>query len=206
MDEALDVLYDLLFAVNPRDTERLRDVMVQAVAHYQTDMIHDGSSTAIHHASRGLSSNASLAETIYGLPQLRNSETLLDSFDELSTGLMRQIEGIRDFLLTRGRVTASFTGSDSAFETMRTKLSGWLDAMRDEPVTSGSVAFHPYGTPPREGLAGPIQVSHCAYVMQAPHYSQSGFSVAHDRRTSHRLDYILSEIRFKGNAYGARFT
>ena len=32
MDAALDVLHDLLFAVNPRDTERLRDVMVQAVA------------------------------------------------------------------------------------------------------------------------------------------------------------------------------
>ena len=113
MDAALDVLHDLLFAVNPRDTERLRDVLTQAVAEYQTEMIHDGSSTAIHHASRGLSSNAYLAEIIYGLPQLRNSEKLLNDFDELNADLMGHIEGIRDFLLTRGRVTASFTGSDT---------------------------------------------------------------------------------------------
>ena len=36
MDDALDVLHDLIFTVNPRDTERLRDVLTQAVAEYRT--------------------------------------------------------------------------------------------------------------------------------------------------------------------------
>ncbi len=206
IDAALDVLHDLLFAVNPRDTERLRDVLLQAVAEYRTEMIHDGSSTAIHHASRGLSSNAHLAELIYGLPQLRNSETLLNGFDELNTNLMGHIEGIRDFLLTRGRVTASFTGSDTAFETTRTKLGAWLDAMRDEPMTSQPSAFQQFETPPREGLAGPIQIAHCAHVMPAPHYSHPDSTLLTIGAHLIRLDYILSEIRFKGNAYGARFT
>ena len=206
MDAALDVLHDLLFAVNPRDTERLRDVMVQAVAEYQTEMIHDGSSTAIHHASRGLSSNAHLAEIIYGLPQLRNSETLLNNFDELNTDLMGHIEGIRDFLLARGRVTVSFTGSDSAFDTTQIKLGEWLDAMRDDPVTSASIAFQQFETPPREGLAGPIQIAHCAHVMPAPHYSHPDSTLLTIGAHLIRLDYILSEIRFKGNAYGARFS
>ena len=206
MDAALDVLHDLLFAVNPRDTERLRDVLTQAVAEYQTEMIHDGSSTAIHHASRGLSSNAHLAEIIYGLPQLRNSEKLLSGFDELNADLMGHIEGIRDFLLTRGRVTASFTGSDTAFETTRTKFGNWLDAMRDTPLTSEPIAFQQFETPPREGLAGPIQIAHCAHVMPAPHYSHPDSTLLTIGAHLIRLDYILSEIRFKGNAYGARFT
>ena len=206
IDAALDVLHDLLFAVNPRDTERLRDVLVQAVAEYQTEMIHDGSSTAVHHASRGLSSNAHLAEIIYGLPQLRTSETLLNSFDELNTDLMGHIEGVRDFLLTRGRVTASFTGSDTAFETTRAKLEAWLNAMRDEPVTSEPIAFQEFDTPPREGLAGPIQIAHCAHVMPAPHYSHPDSTLLTIGAHLIRLDYILSEIRFKGNAYGARFS
>ena len=206
MDAALDVLHDLLFAVNPRDTERLRDVLTQAVAEYQTEMIHDGSSTAVHHASRGLSSNAHLAEIIYGLPQLRNSEKLLNGFDELNADLMGHIEGVRDFLLTRGRVTASFTGSDTAFETTRTRLSEWLDAMQDEPITSESIAFQQFEIPPREGLAGPIQIAHCAHVMPAPHYSHPDSTLLTIGAHLVRLDYILSEIRFKGNAYGARFT
>ena len=206
MDAALDVLHDLIFAVNPRDTERLRDVLIQAVAEYQTEMIHDGSSTAVHHASRGLSPNSHLAEIIHGLPQLRNSETLLNGYDELNADLMGHIEGIRDFLLTRGRVTASFTGSDSAFEEMRSRLGQWLDAMRDEPITSEAIAFERFETPPREGLAGPIQIAHCAHVMPAPHYSHPDSTLLTIGAHLVRLDYILSEIRFKGNAYGAGFT
>ncbi len=205
IEAALDVLHDLVFDVDPRDTERLRDVVVQAVAEYRTEMIHDGSGTAIHHASRGLSVQAHLAEIVSGLPQLRSSETLLNSFDELNTDLMGHIEEIRDFLLTRGRVTASFTGSDTTFEQTRARLSGWLDKMRDEPVASEPIAFQPFETPPREGLAGPIQIAHCAHVIPAPHYSHPDSTLLSIGAHILRLDYIMSEIRFKGNAYGAWF-
>ena len=206
IEAALDVLHDLVFDVNPRDTERLRDVLVQAVAEYRTEMIHDGSSTAIHHASRGLSPQAHLAEIVYGLPQLRSSETLLNSFDELNADLMGHIEEIRNFLLTRGRVTASFTGSDTSFQKTHAKLSEWLDKMPDEPIAAEPIAFQPFDTPPREGLAGPIQIAHCAHVIPAPHYLHPDSTLLSIGAHILRLDYIMSEIRFKGNAYGAWFT
>ncbi len=206
IDAALDVLHDLIFAVDPRDTERLRDVLVQAVAEYRTGMIHDGSTTAIHHASRGLSSQAHLTEIVHGLPQLRNSEVLLSNFDELNADLMGHIEEIREFLLNSRRVTASFTGSDAAFEQTRASLAEWLGKMRDEPSVSKPVMFQPFQTPPREGLAGPIQIAHCAHVMPAPHYSHPDSTLLSIGAHILRLDYIMSEIRFKGNAYGAWFT
>ncbi|MDE0687196.1 MAG: insulinase family protein [Candidatus Poribacteria bacterium] len=206
IDAALEVLHDLIFAVNPRDTERLRDVLVQAVAEYRTEMIQDGLNTAIHHASRGLSPEAHISEMVFGLPQLHNTETFLNNFDELNTDLICHIEAIRDFLLTRGRVTASFTGSDTAFETTHTKLGEWLNTMRDEPIPSESVAFQPFETPPREGLAGPIQIAYCAHVIPAPHYSHPDSTLLSIGAHILRLDYIMSEIRFKGNAYGAYFT
>ena len=184
------------FSVNPRDTERLRDIMVQAVAEYQTEMVQDGSSTAIHHASRGLSPQAHLAEIVHGLPQLRHSENLLNSFGELNGDLMSHIEEIRDFLLNRGRVTAGFAGSDSTYQTTRTKLGEWLSAMRDEAIATDPIAFQTYDTPPREGLAGPIQIAHCAHVMPAPHYSHPDSTLISIGAHLIRMDYILSEIRF----------
>ena len=98
IDAALDVLHDLVFDVDPRDTERLRDVLIQAVAEYRTEMVQDGLSTTIHHASRGLSPQAHLAEIVNGLPQLRSSEVLLNGFDELNADLMGHIEEISGFL------------------------------------------------------------------------------------------------------------
>ncbi len=206
MEKALDVLQDYVFAVNPRDKERLHDIMVQAVAEYRTEMIHDGSSTAIHHASRGLSPHGYLSEIVYGLPQLRTSETLLNKFDEQNTDLMGHIEEIRDFILTRGRVTVSFTGSDNAYQTTHAKLTEWLNGMGNDSIESTPISYKTFDTPPREGLAGPIQIAHCAHVMPAPHYSHPDSTLLTIGTHLVRMDYILSEIRFKGNAYGARLS
>ena len=206
IDEALDVLHDYLFALNPRDTERLNDVMVQAVAEYRTDMVQDGSSTAIHHASRGLSPQGYLGEIVYGLSQLRISENLLNSFDELNNDLMCHIEEIRDFLLNSSRVTVSFTGSDSSYEKTSIKLADWFNAMSDDNIESSQISYEPFDAPPREGLAGPIQIAHCAYVMPAPHYSHPDSTLLTIGTHLVRMDYILSEIRFIGNAYGARLS
>ena len=203
---ALGVLHDLLFSLDPRDSERLRDVLIQSRARYRTDMVHNGSSTAMYHAARGLTSESYLNEQVSGLPQLSLSEELNAHFDEQSGDLMDKIEEIREFLLVRGRVTASFTGSDSAFKTVSGTLSGWVGKMRDETLTEIPVGFTPYEAPPREGLAGPIQVAHCAQVIPAPLASHPDQTMLTLGAHIVRLDYIMNEIRFKGNAYGAWFT
>ena len=109
----------------------------------------------------------------------------LTIFDELNADLMGHIEGIRDFLLARGRVTLSFTGSDSAFDTTRTKLSEWLDAMRDEPVTSASIAFQQFETPTERGISRAH--SDCALCTRDASTAllPSGFDAADDWGTSH---------------------
>ncbi len=206
MEDALDILHALVFSVNPRDKARLHDVLTQSVAEYRTEMIHDGSNTAIHHAARNLSPQGHLAELVFGLPQLHTCETLLTRFDELHDELMCHIEQIRDFLLVRNRVTASFTGSDASFYTLNKRLTQWIQEMRDESITPESIGFQPVAHPVREGLAGPIQIAHCAHVMPAPHYSHPDSTLLRIGAHIIRLDYIMSEIRFKGNAYGAWFT
>ena len=98
---------------------------------------------------------------------------------------MGHIEEIRDFLLTRGRVTASFTGSDSAYETTRAKLGEWLSTMRDELLVSEPITFETFDSPPREGLAGPIQIAHLCTRNTGTALFTSGFYVAYYRCTSH---------------------
>ena len=203
IEAALSVLHDLIFAVNPRDKDRLYDVLNQAVASK-----HDyyGASVANRRAARGLSQRGFLTDIVYGLPRLRTSEMLLNRFDESYEELTGYIEQIREFLLVQGRVTASFTGSDTAFELFRGQFSEWIDDMRDEPIIPAPIGFKSFGTPPREGLAAPIPIAHCTQMMPAPHYAHpdSGLLTI----GSHILenDYMLPEIRLKGNAYGFCFS
>lgn len=207
IENALDVLHDLVFAVNPRDKERLYDVLSQAVVGYQ-NMIHgySGPSIANHHASRGLSPRGYLKEIVFGMPQFSASEMLLNCFDESYEELSGHIEQIRDFLLVQNRVTASFTGSDAAFERLQGQLTEWSGNMRDEPIIPTQIGFEPFDTPPREGLAAPIQVAHCTQMMPAPHYSHPDSILLTIGSHILMFDHMLPEIRLKGNAYGAYFS
>ncbi|RKU27652.1 hypothetical protein C6499_11625 [Candidatus Poribacteria bacterium] len=208
MEVALDVLHDLVFDVNPRDKERLYNVLSQAVVGYQ-NQIHGyrGPSIADHHAARWFSSQAHLSEIVFGVSQFRTSEMLLNRFDDSYEELSSSIEQIRDFLLVQGRVTASFTGSDAAFEVFQGRFAAWIADMRDEPLASVvPTDFKPFDTRPREGLAAPIQVAHCTQAMPAPHYSHPDSILLTIGSHILMFDYMLPEIRLKGNAYIGAFT
>ena len=206
MGAALDVLRDLIFAVNPRDTGRLRDVLNQAVAEYRT-YVHGYRCLDIanHHAARGFSPQAYLSEVVFGTTQFRMSEMQLNRFDESHEELSTAIEQIRDFLLVRGRVTASFTGSDSAFEVLSGEFAEWIDNMRDEPINPMPIGFEAFDAYPREGLVAPIQVANCAHIIPAPHYSHQDSVLLTIGSHILDFDYIMNEIRLKGNAYGGVF-
>ncbi len=204
--DALDVLHDLIFAVNPRNTGRLRDVLNQALTECRTTLMNKlrfpyGLASATYHAARGLSPQTHLSEIVFGLPQLRTCEMLLNRFDESHEELCGYIEQIRDFLLGRGRVTASFTGSDAAFEVLSGKLAEWIDAMRNEPITPAPMGFKPLDTPPREGVVVPTQIANCTYAIPAPHYSHPDSVFLTIGAQILWLGYIMTEVRLKGNAY-----
>ena len=206
MEDALDVLHDLIFAVNPSNTERLRDVLNQAVAECHYALMNEyripyGLTSAMHHAARGFSLQAHLSEIVFGLPQLRTTETLLNRFDEFHEELSSYIEQIRDFLLIRSRVTASFTGSNASFRTLQEKLTEWIGDMRDEPIVQAPIGFKPFDTPPREGLAALMQVANCTYAIPAPHYSHPDSAFLSIGAQILMYGYIFTEVRLKGNAY-----
>ena len=203
IEDALSVLRDLIFDVNPHDKDRLYDVLYQAV-----DSKYDyyDASVVNRRAARGLSKRGFLTDIVYGLPRLRTSEMLHNRFDESYEELISHIEQIREFLLVQDRVTASFTGSDAAYEVFREQFSEWIDDMRDEPITPAPIGFKPFGTPPREGLAAPIPIAYCTQMMPAPHYAHPDSGLLTIGAHILETDYMLPEIRFKGNAYGFRFS
>ena len=199
---ALGLLGDLIFAVDPRDRDRLHDVMTQARAWYRTTLVADGFGTARRQAARGLSPAAALDHLFVSPDALRFVEDLAGEFDQRADEIMRNVERIRDFLARGARWTVSFTGSNAVFRTLTQTLGSWTSRRRHEPIPDTLPPFQPYTTPPREGLAGPMKIAYCVKAMPAPHQAhpdvplfQLGAYLAH-------FDYFLPEIRFKGNAYG----
>ncbi|MDE0185498.1 MAG: insulinase family protein [Candidatus Poribacteria bacterium] len=206
IEDAMCLLQDLVFAANPHDKERLYVVLNQAMTAFRTYMQgYRGPNIANHHAARGFSPQAYLSEIVFGLPQLRRIENLLNRFDECHEELSENLAQIRDFLLVRGRVTASFAGSDNAYKLFQSRFGEWVDRMRKEPVQPAPTGFKPIEEYPREGLAAPVDVAYCTQVMPAPHYSHKDSSLLTVGANIVAYDYAFKEIRLKGNAYYGSF-
>ncbi len=200
MEQALAVLGDILFAVDPRDRARLQVVLTQSLAGLRTGLVNGGTGTALVHASRRLHLRGRIEEEMGGISQLRLLQRLTRAGDVATGEVVEQVEGLRDLLLTPGRLTVSFTGSDAAYDALRRSLVGWVGRMRaPDPATEVQGSVPP---PAREGLAAPVDVAYCAQVMPAPAYRDprsAALQVGAHLLTS---EYILPEIRFKGTAYG----
>lgn len=212
--KAMDLLRDLVFSVDPRDRTRLRDVLQQSRAGYRSDVLENGQSYAQGHAGRHLGRVAMLDEQCHGIPQVALTARLDDQFEQEAGAVMDHVERIRAFLLDPARLSISFTGSEAAYDAVSTAFRAWIAGMskaggRNTAEGGGKTAG--YETSPaalsiREGLAVPVQVAHCAQAMRAPTLDHPASAALVIGAHLVRFDYFLSEIRLKGNAYGAGFS
>ena len=203
MSGALDLLGDLLFAVDPRDRQRLLDVLNQARAGYREAILEGGQNFARWRAASRLNEEAFLEETHHGLPQLPLVADLCGDRAGEMEDAMERIERIRDFLLSRGRITVSFSGADRAYDQFLAALRQWVGRMSAATAFERPTGFGAVARPGREGLAAPIQVSHCVRVMPAPRFEHPDSAALAVGARLVTFDYLLPEVRLKGNAYGA---
>lgn len=200
--EALAVLEDFLFQLNPADTNRLRDVLLQSRAHHRSSVAERGLGIANAHAARGIGRETYLNEIMGGLPQTRLILSLAEQFDARRDGIIHQLLAVRSLLLNRKRMTASFTGTAGVYDTVRRTLERWSARMTDADMGETTLPLPTWLTPPREGLAGPMQVAYCSQIMPAPHVSDPLSPLITVGNLLLSMEYVLDEVRFKGTAYG----
>ena len=200
---ALDLLRDLIFELDPHDTARLRDVLLQERAHQRARAVSDGMSIALRQAARGLNLEGHLHHVTGGLPQI-------ELFEKIATAevdpLIEKLTAIRRFVLRRASLTASFTGGTRSGAMVGERLTQWAAAMDARPIVDVPLEFSSWTTPPREGLAAPMNVAYCTMVMPAPHISHADAPLLIVGGRLLGLGYILEEVRFKGTAYGGGCT
>jgi presequence protease len=181
-------------------------VLTQAKSHYRAALLNDGMGSAVRRAARTATPEGAMAYLYQSREMFHDVSARLDRFDEEAERLMGQIEQIRAFLQNRWRWTVSFTGSDSAFRRLEQSLGAWCARMPRTPPPDEPAAFAAPARLPREALAAPLPVSYCIKLMAAPDPAAPAAPLFGLGSYLVRFDYLLPEIRLKGNAYGAGAT
>lgn len=205
-DKALELVTDLLFSVDPRDRERLRQVMNQVKTGMRRAMVSDALDTAQRHSIRSMTQQGALQDLMYGVRVLGDIERMVNRFDESADTLIQNIEQVRDAWRHPSRIAVSFTGTDRVFAALERALGRWGDRLQKGQPADTTVPVLELGAPRREGLAAPLQVAHCVTSMPAPHLADRVTPLLQlaARYTTH--ERLLPELRLKGNAYGAYAT
>ena len=203
LDEALDVFEEALFELDPEDRARMDEVLVQDRTVLRADFVQDARGTANVHAARDLSLIGQLKYRVSGLPQLALLEELAGDTAAAYPRVTDAILRIRDFILNRNRVDFSVTAPARANAALRARIGRWLDRMSDAPVAPLAIPFTPSFAPRVEGLSAALQVAFSSYSLPAPHFSDPEAMLLRVGAALVSSNYILPELRFKGNAYGA---
>jgi len=203
---ALDLWSDLLFGLDPTDTARLEDVQTQGVATLRNRLVSNALSAALNSASKPQTPISWLSYLWDSPLTFGWMNSLSENFQSHADELVAGLEEVRDFLKNRARWTWSFTGGDDAFARVETRLNEWGGQLGDKPMgenllIQGSGEWDgARALPSMLGLAAPLDVQFCARAFPAP--TREAFPLVDLGLDLLRFDYLLPEIRFKGNAYG----
>ena len=201
--EALDVFEEALFDLDPEDRTRMDEILVQDRTILRADFVQDARTTANVHAARDLGIIHHRKYIVDGLPQLALLEDLAGDTAAAFPRVASAIARIRDFILNRNRADFAVTAPARANATLRARIDRWLDRMADAPVTDIPCPFTPSFAPRVEGLSAALQVAFSSYSLPALHYTDPDAMLLRVGSTLVSSNYILPELRFKGNAYGA---
>lgn len=201
LPEMLSMLADRLTSCDLSDRDRLRDIILQGKVSRKSQVIPAGNSFAASYAARGLSRNCALNELLKGLSQVRLFDRFPADFGRCSEEVESRLNSIRDFLLSRDRLTLSVVGGKEA----RSEVGRWYESlmagMRREPVTSGEVPEAP-AVSLWEGIAVPAEVAFVARVLPAVPYTDPAAPALLLLSQSLSYGYLWEKVRVLGGAYG----
>ncbi len=210
-EPALDLLRDLVFAPDFNDTGRLMNLLTQLREQHHSQVVENALSYAMPLAARHTSRLNGLLNHISGLAELRQAEDWHERFADDPSVLQQNLQTLSKKLTGSGPWIASFTGSDQTYDHFRTAWHGWstripakMAPQHHETATDAGHAAA--STPPRHGLAAPMDVAFNVMSLPLPHDSQHDSALIKIGTHLLSFDYLLDEIRFKGSAYGGGCT
>ena len=201
---AMDLLSDKLAAVDPRDRERLRDVVTQDATRGRAALSNGGNRPAVARLLAAWNEEGWLAELQGGTAAYRFVRDLQKDFDKRARGAIDAVLRIAAFLRNRARFTVSFVGGDAAADQVRRSLDSLLSLWPSEVPSPAPTGWHRPDATLRLGLAHPMQVAHCAQLVPALPSTHPDAPVFQLGASMLAVDWAIAELRFKGNAYGAK--
>lgn len=199
-EKALGLAEEMLLHSRLTDSKRLYDILAETRSRMQASMINAGHQVAASRALSYQSRPAVLSEALTGMSCYRLIEELEHDFETKKEELTAKLERLMLQIFRPEKLFLDYTGDGTDYEALLPLLAGFRSRLHTEPVEEAEQIVTPVKK--NEGFLSSSQVQ---YVCRAGNFLNKGLPYTGALRVLREimsLDYLWTQVRVKGGAYG----
>jgi Zn-dependent M16 (insulinase) family peptidase len=196
-EEAIELIKEILYRTDYRDLQAIRNILKQNIFGLEQAYINAGNGLAVQRAASYTSSVAANAEYAKGYEAYRYLKDLDGKWDEKAERYSDLLKALAEKLFVKERYTLSIAGED--------RIDNIGRILKDAPHGTIGERYEvaPLGKK-NEGIAVPANISYAAKSsMLDSNKDQIGTMFVLSNILTY--DYLWTNIRVKGGAYGCGF-
>ncbi|MHC1790778.1 insulinase family protein [Solidesulfovibrio sp.] len=199
--ELYEILDEIVKHTDFGNGERFTQMAVEAKSRLERRLAPSGHATAGSRLRARYTLAGATSERLRGVVQLQFMRELVARIETDYAGVRRDLETLRDVILTRGDALAGLTVSERDLPAMERALAGFLDGL-----PAAAAVPQPWSRltlPAAEGIAIPSQVHYVGLGLDlaATGWTFDGADLVASRYL--RMAYLWDRVRVRGGAYGA---
>lgn len=182
------------------DEKRLYELVAEARSCKQASMMSAGHSLAAGRAMAYFSKPAMVLEHINGIPFYRLLENLEKDFEGRKGELMANLQQVVRYIFRPENLLVDYTAQAEGLAGIETLIENFKEKLYQEPVKNAG--YDPVPVKKNEGFMSSAQIQ---YVCRAGNFEKKGLSYHGALRVLRVLmgyDYLWTQVRVKGGAYG----
>ena len=206
ISSGLELMKEILFSSKLEDQKRLKEIISETKSRMQARFMSAGHSVASGRALAYLSEYGAMSDAISGIDFYRFIEKTEAEFDQCKEEVIQNLRYVMQCIFQKENLLIDLIGTGNVKELLNGKI-GTLAEQFALQTNCGKPAETPYHVTIKpekknEGLTTSAQVQ---YVCRAGNYKKNGLTytgVLRLLKTIMGYEYLWSEVRVKGGAYG----
>ncbi len=200
LPQAFALTEEILTKADYTDTKRLYELVAEARSCKQASMMSAGHSLAAGRALAYFSKPAMVLEHISGIPFYRLLEGLEKDFEVKKEELTANLQKVVRYIFRPENLLVDYTAQRAGLEGIEALIGNLKRALYTDPVEEAG--YDPVPVKKNEGFMSSAQIQ---YVCRAGNFGTKGLCYNGALRVLRVLmgyDYLWTQVRVKGGAYG----
>ena len=200
LPQAFALAEEILAHSDYTDTKRLYELVAEARSCKQADMMSAGHTLAAGRALAYLSKPAMVLEHINGIPFYQLLENLEKEFDNRKDSLSENLDKVIRCIFRPENLMVDYTAEQKGLAGVEELIESLKSKLYTDPIETAG--YDPEPTRKNEGFMTSAQIQ---YVCRAGNYEKKGLPYNGALKVLRVLmgyDYLWTQVRVKGGAYG----